>query len=226
MSTTQTITLTARQFRALVDPVLPLAEKDGFHPALNSLHVFTDGKWLLAEGTDRFRLGIKRIEKVVTDDDTTTEWPAFDAVIPLRAIHSILSTFKPLRGFDPTMTLVRENDDLAVEAAGSFSIFDQARFVHHLCTEDYPSVRKVFSSALALRDSDRSVRLSFNPAFLADFKHTGAYALRIIAGAPGKPTIVTDDDGFLGAIMPRKTDRPEEDWSDVLPPAESPAAVA
>lgn len=104
---TAKITITACELRDLVSPVLPLASKDSMLPILNAVLIETDGKWLSASATDRFRLGIKRIEKRPTEDDPTTEWAPFRAVVPLPALRSLLSVFKPSRHLDPELTLRR-----------------------------------------------------------------------------------------------------------------------
>lgn len=210
------LTLTARQFRTLVEPVVPLAGTDAMIPVLNAVQILGEGKWLTATATDRFRVGIKRIEKHATDDDPTTEWPEFSALIPLRSVRSILATFKPTRGFDPAMTLTVEDDRLIVEADGAFALFDSSRFVHYLQAGEYPEVRSVIRDALAVPDDERASRVVISPSKFADFKACGATSLRIHLGRPHKPLVVTDDNGFIGALMPQRGGVPEESWDDLL----------
>lgn len=213
---TQTITLTARQFRALIEPVLPMACKDDMLPVLCAVQVTAEDRWLTATTTDRFRVGIKRIEKHATDDDATTEWPEFSALIPVRAVRSILATFKPTRGFDPAMALTVAEDRLVVEAAGAFDLFDSSRFVHHLQSGEYPKVRSLIREVLAVPDDERVSRVVVNPTLFADFKACGSSTLRILMGRANKPLVVTDDEGFIGVLMPRRRDSPEESWDDLL----------
>lgn len=210
------LTLTARQFRALVEPVLPMAAKDPMIPVLCAIQVVTEGRWLVATATDRYRVGIKRIEKSATDDDPSTEWPQFSALIPTRAVRSILATFKPTRGFDPAMTLTVEGGRLVVEAAGAFDLFDSSRFVHHLESAEYPKVRSLIRDALATHDDERVSRVAVSPAMFADFKACGSQSLRILTGRENKPLVVTDDEGFIGLLMPRRADKPAESWDDLL----------
>lgn len=213
--TTAPLILSARQFRALVDPVLPLASRDDMLPVLAALLIKSEGKWLTATATDRFRLGIKRIAKVPTEDDDSTEWPQFEALVPVRAVRSILATYKPTRGFDPTISLAVEGDLLAVEAAGAFDLFDSARFTHRLESAEYPGVQSILTDGLGTPDDERQPTTALNPAFLADFKGCGR-TLRFVMGRASKPIIVLDDEGFIGAIMPRRTDLEAESWDDVL----------
>lgn len=210
------LTLSAQQFRALVQPVIPCASTDYMLPVLNAVHVRTDGKWLVATATDRFRVGVKRVEKYPTDDDPSREWPEFAALIPLKAVRSILATFKPTRGFDPAMTLTVEDGRLAVEAAGAFDLFDSSRFVHTLETGEYPGIESLIRKALDTPDEDRAGVVSFNPAYLADLKASGARGMRLQLGPPGKPAMFTDDEGFLVLLMPRPLNTPSESWDDLF----------
>lgn len=55
-------------------------------------------------------------------------------------------------------------------------------------------------------------------AFLADFKACGSPTLRLLMGAPNKPLIVSDDEGFIGLLMPRRliAGAAPESWTDFL----------
>ena len=217
------LTLTAREFRTLVEPVLPLAGRDDQLPVLCALLIEADGKWLSASATDRFRVGIKRIEKRATDDDPTTEWPEFKALIPTRAVRSLLTTFKPRRGtLDPTLTFKVDGNKMTADAVGLFDLFDSGRFVHTLLMAEYPDVRAIIQKAIDKPVEERVSHVALNPTFLADFKATGNQTLRFLIGAARSPVMVTDDDGFIGAIMPRREDQEREDWSDFLAPKAKP----
>jgi len=222
---TTTLTLTASEFRALVTPVLPLAGKDDSLSVLTAVLVETQGKWLSATATDRFRAGIKRIPKRATEDDPTEVWPEFTALIPTRVIRSLLATFKPRRGtLDPDLILTVEDNKMTAEAVGLFDLFDAARFTHTLQDGEFPKVRSLFKAALDTPTEERSSTVGLNPAFFADFKATGAHVLRFVIGkGDGKsPVMVTDDEGFIGMLMPRRhigSDAPSaEDWADFLAP--------
>jgi len=206
-----TLTIDAKEFRALVSPVLPMACKDDMMPAICAVLIEADGKWLSATTTDRFRAGIKRIEKHATDDDPTTEWPEFRALVPMRAIKSLLAMFKPSRGApSATITLTIESDEsgverLTAEAVGLFDLFDSGRFTHTLIDPaGFPGIRKPFREALETPDDARSSTVGINPSFMADFKAAGGDTLRVVLGGPAKPLVVTDDEGFIGLLMPRR----------------------
>jgi DNA polymerase III sliding clamp (beta) subunit (PCNA family) len=219
-----TLNLTARELAAVVAPVLPMAGRDGDLPVINAVLIETDGKWLVAMSTDRFRIGIKRIEKRPTDDDPATEWPEFRALIPLRSVRSLLSMFKPTRSMNPELSLTVEGDNLIAEGAGGFDLFDASRFTYALQPGQFPDLRALVRNASEGVD-ERAHEAGINPIFMADFKACGNAVLRIAFGAPGRPIVLTDDEGFIGLLMPRKLVSGEaEDWSDFL--AEKPVEKA
>lgn len=218
-----TLTLTAREFRSLVEPVLPLAGRDDGPPVLAAVMIEAEGRWLSATATDRYRAGIKRIEKRPTDEDESREWPEFSALMPVRVIKSLLTTFKARRGtLDPTLTLTVEDNKLTAEAVGLFDLFDAGRFVHTLQDGEYPKIRKVIKDVLETPEDKRATTVGLNPTFLADFKACTSSTLRLAMGAPNKAIVVTDDDGFIGLLMSRKiaVDSGDfggpEQWGDFL----------
>lgn len=225
-----TINLTASEFAALIRPVLPLAGDDMMLPVLNAVLIETDSKWLSATATDRFRLGIKRIEKRPTEDDEAADWPEFRALIPLRAVRSLLAMFKASRGYNPSMSLTIEGDKLIAEGTGGFSLFDASRFTHQLENGEYPKVRGIFRECLAVKPEDRRGDFGINPSFMADFKATGATTLRVMGGSgevgSGAGIVITDDDGFIGLLMPRRLVNAGgfEDWTDFLAVKPKPVA--
>lgn len=219
-----TLNLTARELAAVVNPVLPMAGKDDALPVINAVLIETDGKWLYAMSTDRFRIGIKRIAKRPTDDDLTTEWPAFRALIPLRSVRSLLSMFKPTRSMNPELSLTIDGDNLIAEGAGGFDLFDSSRFTYALTPGEFPDLRALVRKATEGAD-ERGHEAGINPTFLADFKACGSSTLRVTFGAPGRPILLADDEGFIGLLMPRRLVGGEaEDWTDFL--AERPAKKA
>lgn len=215
------IDLTASEFKALVSPVLHAVSNDPTLPVICGLLIESRGEWLTATGTDRFRAVVKRIRKRPTDDDPSTEWPEFKALIEKRSANSILAMFKTRRYSDPEMTFVVEDDVLTVEAAGGFDLFDQAKFSHRLVNGEYPNVTKLIQKALDTPDNERDSMGGFNPKFLSDFKVSTAASLRIQMGRPREPMLVTDDDGLIGVLMPRKLVGDRESWDGMF--TESPA---
>lgn len=210
-----TINLTARQFAELMRPVVPHAAGDRLLPILSTVLIETDGKWLSAMATDRYTLGIQRIEKRATDDDPATEWPEFKALVPLRSVKALLALFKPSRNAVlADMSLTVEDDKLVVEGAGGFDLFASSRFTYFLETGEYPNLRKAILGALASTSAAApGTAYDFAPSRLARF--AGLRTLRMAYG--GRGAVVTDDDGFLGAVMPRRAEGIErEDWTDFL----------
>lgn len=215
------IVLGADRLAELVTPIIPLAGRDDYMPVINAVLIESDGKWLSASATDRFRIGIKRIEKYATDDDPATEWPQFRALVPLRSIKAILAMHKPRRGaLPPDLTLTVADNSLTVEAVGAFDLFDSARFTYTLQAGDFPAVRSLIRDALAKPADERATDFGINPDFMADFKAVGR-TLRVVTGptrANGDkgPLILTDNNGFIGVLTPRRIVEASEDWTDFL----------
>lgn len=192
-----TLEITASQFATLVRPVIPLVSDD-FTPILNSVRIQTHGKYVIAMATDRFRLGIHRIKL------ETAPPAAFEATIRLSELKRILSIFKPTRTVDSILTLTIEADDLIrVNQSGGFGFID-ASMTFRIERGEYPDSRRVINAALAETD-EKSTETAFNPSYLASFKNAPRernVPLVIHSSAPGKATVISAGDDFIGAIMP------------------------
>lgn len=231
-----TIHLTATELSSLIGAVLPFAGKDFELPVLNSVLIETDGKWLYATATDRFRFGVKRIAKRATEEDESTTWPEFRALVPLSSIKALLSLFKPSRaasrqGLSPTLSLAVDGDQLIAESTGGFELFSSSRFGYTLMQGQYPDVRKLLRDELA-HAGDRVSTVGLNTTFLADYKHLGRRDAAVeftMGSSEGKPIIIRDHDGFIGLLMPRRlmsTDPADrESWDDYLAEKVEPTPV-
>lgn len=226
-----TIHLTAHELGSLVRAVLPFAGTDDMLPVINSVLIESDGKWLYAMTTDRFRIGVKRIAKRPTDEDESTAWPSFRALVPLRSMKALLALFKPSRGFDPTLSLSVDGDQLTAEATGGFDLFTSSRFSYTLLAGEFPDMRLIVRKATASPASERVTTLGLNPKFLADFAHLSRFgsALEFTMPAAEKdPVVIRDNDGFIGLLMPRRLmssgDDVRESWADFTDPKEAAAA--
>lgn len=220
------ITLSMRELRALFLPVLPHACRDDMPPVLNGIRIESRSEWLTAAATDRFRVSVQRIAKSRTDDDDTTVWPEFKALVPVASVKAILAQFKAARGSEPDLTLTVDGDMLVVEAAGAFVLFDQARLTYRLLDDaSFPDLDPVFSKAIRDGGAAPADGAGFNPKFLADYASLGTIRVRV--GPVGQPCVITNDEGFLGLLMPRRmaTDA-AEDWTSFFPlPDAKPAAA-
>lgn len=196
------LTLTARQLRELVDPVVPLAARTGDLPVLNTVLVETRGEYVTATATDRFRLGICRI-KLGTDDEPVVPPMGFRALIGLRELRTILAFFKSDRYSNPSLKLKQETESLTVSQAGAFDGVLGAELTIELARGEYPTIVSVLRDALAL--TEPQTEQSFNAAFLADFKHAIRHgeSLTVRMGRGRTPAVVTVGEHFVGAIMPR-----------------------
>lgn len=60
--TESTFDISTKALAQLVKPVIPLAGKDEMLPLLRAIHFQASGKYLTAAATDRFRVGVCRVE--------------------------------------------------------------------------------------------------------------------------------------------------------------------
>lgn len=224
---TAALNITARQLKALVAPVLPLAGRDDMLPVLTAIRVEVDGPWLIAMATDRFRLGIKRLRAV--EDEP---WPAgWSATIPVRTLKGILAAFKPsYREGDAQLVLTVDDDQHSLHVVAGGALLDMlgASITYPLETGEYPKLRTLIRTGLAAPVAEDGIA-GFNWALLSEFRaaaptHGGPLVIRVGAGA--NPTLISDGEDFIGAIMPRRMVGNDsvkgsafpsvEDWNDVL----------
>lgn len=216
------LTIGARAFRSLVDPVLPFAGRDGMLPVLNAVRIESTGTHLLAMTTDRFRIGVQRL---ATEGD---KWPAFEATIPLAAVRSIKTLFKVRAGdLDSQLTLTVDDGILSVESTEA-NLLDMlgATARYSLDLGEYPEFRQLVEKAIKAAPTQTAVGI--NAAFLADFRGLGGRERHLSMKLPGddsKPVVFADGEDFLGILMPRRM--PDDvfpaltDWLPLL--AEKPA---
>ena len=191
MSDTSTITIetTARGLHALLDPVLPFADKGDSMPVLATVRLCGKGKWVTATTTDRYRLAMQRREIAAPD--------GWSALVNVRDIKAIFATFKATRANDPEMVLSFDGSTLRV-SGGQFS----AALTFDLYPGEYPAVGELFVEAFG--GTMQATHTSLNVAFLADFQQ----AARL--NEPNmhffvrdhKPCGIAIGDDFRGVIMP------------------------
>lgn len=225
MTDPKTLTITVRNLKALVDPVLPCAGGDDMLPVLTCLQIRSYGGWLVASATDRFRLGVHR---------QRGEWPAdWAALVPVRTLRGIFSTFKAGRGSDPELALTIVDDhNLKVELTGGLAgdLFTEASITYPLISGEFPDLGKIISAAIDAEPEagDRKFNWKYLSAFAAA-DHLGS-GLVMHGGNPSMPMLVTDGADFVGILMPRRVEPAEalslSSWTDILTPSTSPAKKA
>lgn len=213
----QSITLTARAFHDLVNPVLPLAAKDGQLPVINAVLIEHRGGHLVATATDRFRIGVCRRRYEMEKSS------GFRALIPLPHLRSILALFKPARRTDNTLTLTIEDSRIYAEASGGLGFdFSDMRVGYELERGEFPGVNTMICETLANEPTSGTAGMS--AAFLADWRHAGD-TVEVKITAPNEPVIVRAGDHFLGLLMPKNLvpgeTVPADDWAEFL--ADKPA---
>lgn len=216
--------ITARQFKALVSPVLPCAGTDDMLPVLNSVRIEAHGEWLVASATDRFRAGFRRLRH-----PDGKSWPKWNATLPLSTVRSVMA-FKPSRkDTDPELVLaVLPDNRMRVAASGALLDMLAAEVTYPLRDGQFPDLRAVVRDSLAVEpDAPHS---GFNWEYLAAFKAavTSGPGLQIRVH-PNKAAVITDGEDFIGILMPRRvhegaTDfRVGEGWDTLLAEPKKPA---
>ena len=211
---TKTVTMKASQLRALVAPVIPLADQTTYDPVLNAVSIEAHGDYLIATATDRYRLGVQRIKMA-------EPVPGFTALISLRALRSILSIFKATRKSDPMLSITSDDGVLSVNSVGGFNIEADCMagsMSWKLVDGQYPKVRSILADSAAAKEDASPFLL--NPSLLAAF----AVAQRqgepmVMRGAAGRAVFVQIGADFVGAIMQMKSvegSKLDADWTGFL----------
>lgn len=218
------ITITARQLRDLVTPVLPLVAKHDGMPELTGVQFRATGTTLTALATDRYRAGMCRVE--------LAEAGGFEALIRVADIKRVLALFKPTRFDDPTLVITRDHERISVESAGAFDGLSSASLSFDVQDGEFP---KAITGLLrgALEQSEAGPRhTSMNAKFLADFQYAvrDGSAIRLYLGTTAaEPTGIAIGDHFIGVIMPKRIvggaeKNPLDGWRELL--GDTPKAVA
>ena len=195
--TEPTFTLTAREFRDLVTPVIPMAHKDRTIPILNAVRIESVGNYLIASATDRYAVGMSR--------HTPSEKPpkGLAIMIPLASLRFILATFKPSRDVDPQLEFVvtAKGERLRLNQTG-FDLFE-ASITYPLEQGAWPRLPEVITNQ-AQSDEPPTKMIGLNASLLAKFQGAvrGGEPIEITIGANNKPILITAGDHFIGALMP------------------------
>ncbi len=187
------LTITAKQLRSLLEPMLPLTTAFDV-PVLNGVRLHTSGGNLYATASDRFVLGIKRLTGTYPD--------GFECILGTDSARTLLRSFKPGRYDDPELTLRIDGDRLWVETFGGFDGFEDARVAFRMVDGEYPKMGAVITKAEEKAEPGELARYSF--ASLAKFKAFDAGDGLTIRTHQSGAAIITNGEDFVGAIMPRR----------------------
>lgn len=208
------ITLTASSLAALVKPVLPFAAQDGELPVLNAVLIQTQGAFLTATATDRYRLAIQRLAYL--DKDA----PPFSLLVALRDLRQILGLFKATRKDDRELTITIDGDGkFTVTASGALDGFLAAKMAWRCIDGQYPRIRKLLRDALAQKDQLPAIHV--NPHYLADFAGAAPrhVPMRVWGSDPAQPLAIAIGEDFVAALMPIRTAEQRYDpdsWTPLL----------
>ena len=214
--TQNTLNITARQFRKLTAPVLPMVGTDDTTPVLTGVKIETRGQWLIATATDRFRVGVHRLK--CPDGG---EWPEWSALISGKTIRAILASFKPSRqDADPELTLTISGESIKVHGGAALLDMNEASITYPLLGGEFPLVGSLIKEALDAEPDPRATA-AFNMSSLAKMIPSGE-TVEVRIASPHKASLFTFGDDFIGILMPRRTKsedgdfRVSEDWADIL----------
>lgn len=204
--TARSLTITARNLRDLLAPVLPLAGRDDMLPVLCAVLLRVRGRYLTATATDRFRVGIARHEFAGGDGGEGGD-DGLHTLVRTADLRRILTVFKPTRYLDPVLSFTVDGDRLVVETDGvTLDGGASARLGFPLERGEYPKVDSLVVDALTADPVEHGA-FGLNPAFLADFKHAARNGMPLVVRPgvnPSKAVGVMCGEHFVGAIMPRR----------------------
>lgn len=212
---TRTVETTARQFKALVDPVLPLAEQSGTFPLLSAVKLNVLGGKLVAYATDRYRMGLQ-----VSDIEAKT----FDALLPITAIRQVLRIYRASKTYDAPLTLsTRKGEDgkTTIKITG----LTGDKYIPNVTMQieqpdgEYPAILTLLRDAL--KDKPAASQ-SYNMGHLTGFApaagvNGGSYATFVLPDDAVKPVQVYSGTGFMGILMPVRTPRTADGLPSMVP---------
>lgn len=232
--TTTTLTLTAREFAQLVDPVLPFVTQDETLPILTAVRITTAGGYAIARATDRYRAAFQRVPIAHPEGEPLLD--GFDALLSARAIKAIRSTFKVGRAnsLDSRLSLTVDGEHVDVASVGGLGLGDLAGATLrlHQVLGKFPPIETLINWDSS---EDAGQDLMVNTRFLADLKATtredAMTPLVIHPAAQGKSIRVSRGADFVAIIQPvlGSVDLATRDsWESILAPAaqESEASAA
>ena len=215
---TTTVTMKASQFRDLVAPVMPLADKTNNLPALGAVLIQANGPYLIATATDRYRVGVQRVRL----DEAA---PGFRALVSLRSLRSILSIFKVSRSADPDLSITSAEQMFTVNAVGAMDLdpygIVSGSMSWPLVPGEYPKGINEIITASSTAQPDGPLLL--NAHLLADFKFAQAHGHpMVMRGRMAGATFIQIGPDFIGAIMSVRASLGSEldsDWTAFLAPS-------
>lgn len=239
------IVLTYSELRALLHPVIPHAGTDDNLPVLTTVAVASSGAYLVAQATDRFTAGFKRVQPAAKPPK------GFGVLMQRSDAQRLLNLLRPDRGSDPQITLTVKDGQIRVETKSAglalgFVGFDVS-FLQPILGHEKNQFPDLGGLLPKRADFEKAAAASgFNLTFLTRFraamdasnlsKHEQTLVIHM-GSTPAKPLIVTVEDDFVGIIMPRRSTWPTstveiiDDWRDMVPrsgvrpPGSGPAPV-
>ena len=190
------IEIGVHELRDLVAGVIPLADTGTGLPVLECVLLRGHGDQITATATDRYRIGISRVDVQAPD--------GFRALVRAVDLKAILKTFRPTRNTSPTLTLDFDDGYVSVSSTGSMIDFAGATIRYRLDDGEFPKADSIVASDGDTVDIPAGT--AFNPKFLGGFDAARrSPADPLVIRAIGHPMAtrmqLSIGDYFVGALM-------------------------
>lgn len=219
MSNTTTIEVQPADLLKVLASVHTSASKDDMLPLLSAVHVFHSAGQLVAEATDRFRMG-----KAVTGAEVTATDGGDEVLIPLNVVKTLIRDLKPMvKEMGPPATFSWSGEDESGFRTVQVERFSVVRFAQSFVLDangqGFPKIGPLISKAFNEDPTNADLELRINPDLLGGFwagikagvsakaqREAGHPPLRFYGKTEHKPIGVAYGDWFVGLVMPVRLD--------------------
>jgi DNA polymerase III sliding clamp (beta) subunit (PCNA family) len=209
----QFIEVTYRQLADAVAVVKPHAGTDATLPMLTGIKFETKDGALELAATDRYTLGIARIEHDAKSE--LAPFGEFSALISVKEIARVLTIFKPARynGLPFGLRITIEDGRAVFEMTASWSDLAGSKLSVKLIDSKFPPVDTLIKPLVKdlAAATDQVAFTAFNPNILARFNAIHSVSrgtpVELRQSSPTKPLLITahtDDLDFVGVAMPMR----------------------
>lgn len=193
-----TVTITASELHAALAWAFPHASKDKMLPILNAVHIALESGELTVQATDRYTLARKVISVEVGEPGS-----AFEATLQADDVKALLPLLKRAGKYDAIVTV---DDDKA-----RITLADGTETTLRTVAGNYPPLTRILTTEGEPIDVD-TVRVNveqlarFRAAWLPkrDRDNTHVRLQQFRENGPYMVTLEGWEDGYIGAIMPRR----------------------
>lgn len=212
----------ANDLYRLLSDVQPFRGTDDTLPMLTGTHIESDGKRLLAATTDRFTLGISKLEFSAENCGIGGALGDVDFMLSVDSVAILLRTAKTAkRDIDWRLVTISKVGEVAAGTTVPtftyrFAFFSGETINVKPFDVEFPKFKQLIPKGPAIPRASTA----FTPAYLARFAKVENDWGQIVlftfdSGEDGsrKPTLVRIGDNFIGMIMPVRLHDGAEDYS-------------